>query len=181
MKGMVCKLALAALALSVDADDEATTSCATPAPGVIDETLAHDVVWTERAGHHGSHLRSVGEEGSRTKVSITLKHLVWADAWDCFSWDVELLLPEGVSMVAGESAKSTGNNRDSVAEFDVLVDAHSAALGVYEGRDLRGSFRVTFQPTTANDANHGQPAEGGGRGLHWHYPVVFRAERSGSF
>lgn len=187
MRSTIIVLAAFALAPAAHADGEdaeATTSCAVPAAGVIDETMRHDVVWTRKAGFDGYHYRGTPE--AKTEVAISLRHLVWAETWNCFQWDVELLLPEGASIDGGGSAKSTGNGRDAAVEFKVVLDNHacpdgeagcaSRTVGTYELHEYQGSLRVTLRPN-ATDAAHGQPAEGGGRGLHWHYPVSLVADR----
>lgn len=152
----IATIVLAALALAAHADEEdaetdttSTPSCTQPAAGAVDESMPHDVVWTRRAGYHDYYARV-----PKTEVAISLKHLVHSDSWNCFRWDVELLLPDGVAMRSGSSS-STGNGRDDVARFEVTLEHIGCESGEADC----------------------EPAAGGGRGEHWRYPVTFIADR----
>ena len=184
--------ALAAFAFAfVHADEEdaaSTPSCTTPAAGAVDESMSHDVVWTRLAGYHDYYAST-----PKTEVAISLRHLVHSAGWNCFRWDVELLLPDGVSMRGvGASSSSTENGRDDVVRFEVTLEHVGCESGESdceigwkethhdrERHEYQGAFRVTLWPDSANTSvKHGAPAAGGGRGEHWRYPVTFVADRN---
>lgn len=137
------------------------------------------VVYTQRAGYAED--VDTNADTDETEVSITLKHVL-DPVWTCATWEVELLLPEGVAIKSGTATTRTGLTHGSVATFQVaLTEKYTRDRGYRwrgmtygEIHEYRGAFAV--RAFNSQDAAVAYPDVTDGMG-RFHYPVVFQLVR----
>lgn len=147
------------------------------APDTLDDFMQTRVKRTVEVGFESAGRDRPTHE--HVEVSITLEDVL--ENRPC-SWSVELLLPPGFSMKAGESNEETAKARGDTATFEVHVEDHyydvqTDEYGVAKGEDrtLVGAFVVkVFSGSSTTPifpaSDVGRFADGEGR---YHFPVRF--------
>lgn len=138
-------------------------ACTSPATGTLEDMMAQ-ATWTRETG--SSYTRR------DAKVHVALPALA-PRGFGCLTWNVALVLPQGVSMATDDEGDATASSRtglaaDAVATFDVRLGrrAHNSEIR-YEQGWLR--IRVRNPLDNADVFLNRQ----GGSPL-WIYPVVFQ-------
>ena len=145
------------------------------AVGTFTQNMENRVAYTTESGFFNF---TDAVSFDETEVAITLKHALLS-AWTCVTWDVELLLPDGIIFIDGQSAKLEDLTQASVAEFEVEVvdmrlgtssfrsDMNRNELHRYKGFLSVVVFNGSDTPIQIDDKTDAQ-----GR---WHFPVTFIA------
>ena len=164
----------------------AQTATSTPSNAKIRETMTHDVVYTAESGFVGTGYNTGNHPHparfhDAAEVSITLKRLIWPNLWTHFGWEAELLLPDGVTLKAGQTNPQTSKGRTDVVSWTVLLDDQRChadpcingtayiADGAY--RVYKAAIRVKLRPAMGMDSHLG--AHDGTE--YFRYPVLLRA------